>query len=338
MKDQESKIAQPVKKKEKLSPRGRLTGSDGSEYASLLRDMDKDGREFTLKSGKKETFAQRVIFSGDIENKTFVNPDINPRDQSKLTEESLWDILETIGDQQYFPAIGRLVDGKIEILDGSRRRAACIIKRVKFDVLVTDENISLADARALSKAIQTAKEHSIREKGFRYLAMVSTGHSQESISKIENISQASVSRAIQAASVSQGLIDLFPDLNELVYADYKYLLDITEAQSMPQTLQELETQLKSLKNEAEGEYGARLDKDAIIKLIKRHVSEKKEPKKAAPKFEPIVKFKDSKTTAKVRMDKEKRTLSYEFKRLSSETQKRIQDAITEILEAEVGKS
>lgn len=54
-----------------------------------------------------------------------------------LTRESVSDISRTIKLQQFFPAIGREVNGLIEILDGTRRRAACIFNNVKFEILVT---------------------------------------------------------------------------------------------------------------------------------------------------------------------------------------------------------
>lgn len=323
---------QPVKRKEKLTPRGRLTGSENSEFNSILNSTDSERvREFTLQSGKKIRFQKRIIFGGDIETKTFVNPIVNPRVQSLLTPESLWDILQTIGNQQYFPVIGRMVDGRIEVLDGSRRRAACIIKRVKMDMLVTEDEITLAEAQELSRAIQTAKEHSVREKGMRYLAMASSGLSQEAISKIENISQTSVSRAIQAASVADGLIELFPDLNELNHSDYKYLLTISEDQQSPEQLDELTAQLKLQKEDEEATRGVSLEKDEILKLIKKHIALKSKGESRGPTFEPIVKFEDRRVTAKVKLNKEKRTVSYEFKRLPQNIQNRIDSAIQDIL-------
>lgn len=40
-------------------------------------------------------------------------------------------ITRTIKLQQFFPAIGREVDGRIEVLDGTRRRAACIYNKIR---------------------------------------------------------------------------------------------------------------------------------------------------------------------------------------------------------------
>ncbi|MGF1860578.1 ParB/RepB/Spo0J family partition protein [Photobacterium profundum] len=132
---------------------------------------------------------------------TYVELETNGRDQEALTEASLVDITRTIGLQQFFPAIGRRINNKIEIIDGSRRRVAALIKAVGLNVLVTDVSISLADARQLASDIQTAKEHNLREVGLRLLLLRENGMNQKEIAAIEGFSTAKVTRAIQAATV-----------------------------------------------------------------------------------------------------------------------------------------
>lgn len=99
-------------------------------------------KTFTLKSGRRAKFLLTVVLSGEIESRTFVDPAVNGRDQSLLTPESVSDISRTIKLQQFFPAIGRMVGERIEVLDGSRRRAACIFNETKFEILVTKDEIS----------------------------------------------------------------------------------------------------------------------------------------------------------------------------------------------------
>ncbi|KTG78203.1 chromosome partitioning protein ParB, partial [Klebsiella pneumoniae] len=99
----------------------------------------------------------------------------------------------TINLQQFFPAIGRVINGCIEVLDGSRR-AACIFSGAKFEILVTEDEISLEDARQLAKDIQTAREHTLREIGQRYQFMYANGMSKDEIARVEDVSPASVSR------------------------------------------------------------------------------------------------------------------------------------------------
>ncbi|MFZ6043882.1 ParB N-terminal domain-containing protein, partial [Vibrio natriegens] len=102
-----------------------------------------------------------------LKDKTFVELTTNGRDQDALTEASVADITRTLTLQQFFPAIGREVGDKIEILDGSRRRAAALFAGTGLEVLVTKDALSSDDARQLAADIQTAREHNLREVGIR---------------------------------------------------------------------------------------------------------------------------------------------------------------------------
>ena len=126
----------------KVLSRGRVLGNSTSEFARML-ESDGDVKTFTLKSGKQAKFVKTVVLSGEIESKTFVDSSVNGRDQAMLSPESVSDISRTIKLQQFFPAIGREVNGRIEILDGTRRRAACIYNNVKFEILITKDDIEL---------------------------------------------------------------------------------------------------------------------------------------------------------------------------------------------------
>lgn len=88
---------------------------------------------------------------------------------------------EPLSYNNFFPAIGHKINGKIEILDGSRRRAAALLCHVGLSVLVTDSEISNDDARQLALDIQTSKEHNLREVGLRLLKLREKGMSQKEI-------------------------------------------------------------------------------------------------------------------------------------------------------------
>ena len=196
--------------------------------AQLSNDVEKqkDNQRFTLSSGKTAVFSLEHIPADDVAEKTFVQLVVNGRDQSGLTEASLSDITRTIKLQQFFPAIGCRVGGKIEILDGSRRRAAALLCNVGLDILVTHAELSIEDARQLAADIQTTKEHNLREIGLRLLQLRDNGMSQKEIAMIEKLSTAKVTRAIQAASVPNEMVAIFPVQSELTYPDYKFLLDV----------------------------------------------------------------------------------------------------------------
>lgn len=211
----------------KVLARGRVLGNSNSEFARML-ESDGEVKTFTLQSGKQARFVKTVVLSGDIESKTFVDVAVNGRDQTMLSRESVNDISRTIKLQQFFPAIGREVNGRIEILDGTRRRAACLYNNVKFEILVTKDDIELADARQLAKDIQTAREHSLRELGKRLEVTYGSSMTKEEIAQAENLSPAKVTRAFQAAAVPDEMISIFPVINDISLSDYQFLLKLAD--------------------------------------------------------------------------------------------------------------
>ncbi|QLK63827.1 ParB/RepB/Spo0J family partition protein (plasmid) [Enterobacteriaceae bacterium Kacie_13] len=196
---------------------------------SLHKDSTEDEvytQRFTLASGKTASFKLIRVEADNVEVDTFVTLETNGRDQSALTPESLRDITRTLKLQQFFPAIGRRLPQGIEILDGSRRRAGAIIEKVGLNVLVTESDISASDARQLAADLQTAKEHNLREIGLRLQILRENGMTQKEIAQSEMLSEAKVTRAIQAASVPSEMLAPFPVQSELTYPDFKLLLDI----------------------------------------------------------------------------------------------------------------
>lgn len=90
----------------------------------------------------------------------------NAREQSFLNEHALSDVLVTLRERgQQYPAVGRKrEDGKIEVLDGSRRRMSCILAEKEFLVYV-GENISGEHAKFLSDVANAHKPLSLLKKG-----------------------------------------------------------------------------------------------------------------------------------------------------------------------------
>lgn len=294
-----------------------------------------DGREqiFTLKSGRRIKFRLTAVPSNDVGSKTYVRQATNGRDQSALTKESLKDIIKTIKFQQFFPCIGVMDGEQIEILDGSRRRAAAIHVHAPLDVMVTNEHLSSEEARQLAKDIQTAKEHNLREIGIRLQSLKDSGLSQKEIAEIEGLSQAKVTRAMQAASVPQELISLFPIQSELSFSDYKSLLEIDESLQQKeigyQLFQEkMKFQLDDImSNEklAEDE-----QKAAVLKLIsKTTLSLLSSPPKDKAVVTSLWNFEEKDKFARKKV--KGRSFAYEFNRLSKEVQAEIDQAISEVL-------
>lgn len=299
-------------------------------------DAKEDGtateHRFTLASGTTAVFKLEHIAADKVESTTTVNFLVNGRDQSALTRESVSDIIRTIKLQQFFPAIGRRIGDQIDILDGSRRRAAAIFAGTGLDILVTDTDISPEDARKLAADIQTAREHNIREIGLRLIQLRESGMNQKEIAEANSMSQAKVTRAIQCASVPADVVMLFPVVAELSYSDYKTLLDATaEIEKNKLSLSEV---IGCVRDEMDN-----LDKNilaqdelkvSIIRLFKEYSSEKqKTPEKAKQVVTPLCEFKDKDTYARKRV--KDRSISFEFNRVPKEFQEELERLVSTLV-------
>ncbi|MFU2319392.1 ParB family protein [Rahnella sp. PCH160] len=306
---------------------------------TFTQSLHKDNTEvegytqrFTLASGKTASFKLLRVEADNVETGTFVTLETNGRDQSALTPESLRDITRTLKLQQFFPAIGRRLPQGIEILDGSRRRAGAIIEKVGFNVLVTESDISASDARQLAADLQTAKEHNLREIGLRLLILRENGMTQKEIAQSEMLSEAKVTRAIQAASVPPEMLAPFPVQSELAYPDFKLLLDIYQQLMTKQiSVDDVVEKINESKATLSDSLATDEVKSAIIQLFKSVTTmmlENPEKQKIITtslwNFGVKDKFARRKTKG--------RLLSYEFNRLPKEVQDELDLVIQNTIE------
>ncbi|AOE42533.1 chromosome partitioning protein ParB (plasmid) [Pantoea agglomerans] len=318
--------------KKEMVKLGRQLGN--SSFSKMMSESDSE-RVFTLKSGAQARFVLTKFLHDDIEAQTFVDAAVNGRDQAFLTRESVSDISRTIRLQQFFPAIGREVDGRTEILDGSRRRAACLYNGTAFEVLVTRDALSLSDARQLAADIQTAREHTLRELGKRLKLMYPADMNQSDIAAAEGLSAAKVTRAFQAAAVPEEIIAVFPSVSELSISDYQILLEVTErARTRGISTEELTGHVRArIESDAHYDTG---DPTYKAKIISYFRAESAEPKKgsAGKKVvtEKLAEFSDKKQFARKKTDSDKRMVTYEFSRLSAACQAELDAAVRSVIE------
>lgn len=304
----------------------------GTQLSQDVSIKDQNQR-FTLSSGKTAVFQLEVIPAEEVAEKTFVQLLVNGRDQTGLTEASLSDITRTIKLQQFFPAIGRKVGDKIEILDGSRRRAAALLCNVGLNVLVTHAELSIDDARKLAADIQTAKEHNLREIGLRLLQLRESGLSQKEIAESEKLSTAKVTRAIQAASVPPEIIALFPVFSELTYPDYKILLDahsqiIKQGISVGKLIENVNDEKLRIDNF--NDLAADEQKTILIKLFKQVAkSVLSQPTDKKSIINPLWTFDEKDIYARKRI--KDRSFSYEFNRLPKAFQEELDRVIQVVM-------
>ncbi len=142
----------------------------------------------------------------------------NAREQSFLNEYALSDVLASLREHgQQYPAIGRKNDqGKIEVLDGSRRRMACILAEREFMIYVA-EKIETKHAKFMSDVANSHKPLSLYEKGREMQAKLDSGEAedQKSLAKIFQCSEALVSGALKAASLPLELLQAYPNVSDL---------------------------------------------------------------------------------------------------------------------------
>ena len=318
--------------KKEMVKLGRQLGN--SSFSKMMSESDSE-RVFTLKSGAQARFVLTKFLHDDIEAQTFVDAAVNGRDQAFLTRESVSDISRTIRLQQFCPAIGREVDGRTEILDGSRRRAACLYNGTAFEVLVTRDALSISDARQLAADIQTAREHTLRELGKRLKLMYPADMNQSDIAAAEGLSAAKVTRAFQAAAVPEEIIAVFPSVSELSISDYQILLEVTErARTRGISTEELTGHVRA-RIESDAHYD-RGDPTYKAKIISYFRAESAEPKKgsAGKKVvtEKLAEFADKKQFARKKTDSDKRVVTYEFSRLSAACQAELDAAVRSVIE------
>ncbi|CAM2915232.1 ParB/RepB/Spo0J family partition protein [Vibrio rarus] len=173
--------------------------------------------ELSVAGQEMVSFKLERIAAQEIEKKTVVFSD-NSREQSFLNEHALADILVTLKERgQQYPAVGRLnSDGKIEVLDGSRRRKSCILAQKDFLIYVADD-ITGEHAKFLSDVANAHKPLSLYEKGREMQAKLDSGavSDQKGLAGLFQCSEALVSGALKAASLPLPLLQAYPNVTEL---------------------------------------------------------------------------------------------------------------------------
>ena len=173
--------------------------------------------ELAIAGEKLVTFNLVRVPVRDINTKTRVF-DQNAREQSFLNEHALSDILSTLKERgQQYPAVGRFSeDGTIEVLDGSRRRMACILAQQDFLVYVAD-GIDADHAKFLSDVANAHKPLSLYEKGkeMQVKLDMQEAEDQKALAKMFQCSEALVSGALKAADLPLELLQAYPNVVEL---------------------------------------------------------------------------------------------------------------------------
>lgn len=225
-------------------------------------------------AGQALTFYHN-IFSADQLDLLYVVEETNGRNQSLLTEAALKPLTLAIERRgQIYPGVGlKHADGRIEVLDGSRRLKVAKGRKTSFLCLVADvssceDSLSNESKAELRRDLQTAVEPSLYELGLECLHLEKTLGSGKAVAEHLAVSEATVSRAKKAAAIPMELMVLFDDFNQLSHPEYTalwklYVADASETMDFKGLADEVESSLanQDFKDAAD-------QKAAVLKSLK----------------------------------------------------------------------
>lgn len=234
--------------------RNQITGASDSAQAMAQESARETlmGKQNTIElpiGGDDVEFELITVPHGSIRTETVVFKE-NARFQENLNEVSLSDILPTIRSRgQQYPAIGRYMsNGMIEVLDGSRRRIACLLASRDFLIYVTKEEITTTDLAFLSDIANVHKPLSLFELGKKYNSLLKEGTYEfaKDLAKAESVTESSVSAAISTIDMPSNIVELIPSISEIGRPSVNKLKkSITEAKRVGQIMA-LEQFIKTL--------------------------------------------------------------------------------------------
>lgn len=140
----------------------------------------------------------------------------NERDQELLNESSLDDLIPSfLSSGQQNPALGRRVNGMIEVADGSRRRMAAITTGAEYRILIGDLDEEQMDA--LCRLGNDYRPTSAFERGKRYTRLLVEKFSGNvsALADKENLSRISILRCMNTAKLPREVVSLFTHPGEL---------------------------------------------------------------------------------------------------------------------------
>jgi len=201
----------------------RLFGKTNKRRATTPQEAQQAAKEqaqvieLAVAGEEMVAFELMRIEAEQVETDTVVFAE-NAREQSFLNEHALSDVLVTLRERgQQYPAVGRMrEDGKIDVLDGSRRRMSCILAGKPFLIYVA-QNINTEHAKFLSDVANAHKPLSLYEKGKEMQAKLNSGEAedQKALAKMFQCSEALVSGALKAADLPLELLQAYPNVADL---------------------------------------------------------------------------------------------------------------------------
>ncbi|EIY4766850.1 ParB/RepB/Spo0J family partition protein [Vibrio cholerae] len=176
--------------------------------------------DWPLSGGRSCKMVLMRIPANQVEQRTLVWGQ-NERDQVLLTDTALSDLLPSMQGKdgenggQRIPAVGRVVNGLVEVADGSRRRRSVILTNNDFWCWVGD--LSDEDMTDLSEVGNYHKSTSEWERARKIEIRLKTEFegNQSQASQVMGISRRSINRALMIASVPREVVAVFGCPNQM---------------------------------------------------------------------------------------------------------------------------
>ncbi len=192
----------------------------------LKQCLETKQESITLNINNKDVIFDLVLVPSHLITKTTTVISTNQRNQKYLNKFSLNDLLPSINeDGQNTPALAQKITNTvndesieiIEVIDGSRRRAACKLAQKDFYVYVSRSIFDADESEKLTKTANFTKTISFLEKGEKYLDYLNSRKfkSCTEIAENEKVSNAIVSQAVKAAKLPDWILSIFPAPSEL---------------------------------------------------------------------------------------------------------------------------
>ncbi len=236
----DNKPATPVKRRRKagiINASPEFPGISSEDISTASQKSDKllnsgdDSIQLPIANGITAKFVLHTIPWQQIEQQTTVL-EANQRDQELLNETSLSDILPTIKDHgQLTPAIGMKGRGDtIVILEGTRRRASCLLAQKDYMVYVTDAEVTPSQASNISQIGNKHRQLSLYEMGKSFEQMITSNQYAhgKALGESQGVDPSTVSIARKAWSLPRALIKLFPSVNAIGKPTINKLSKITD--------------------------------------------------------------------------------------------------------------
>ncbi|EMD1178586.1 chromosome partitioning protein ParB [Vibrio harveyi] len=300
-----------------LRPQDKRTSFiQGNNLSRKVHSQQK--KTFVLASGRSVFATHIIVKAAELEEKTSIHP-LNPRRQASLTLDSVRDILPSIASEGVHTE-GVAVKNSDDIyllLDSSRRRFCCLQEHKDLPLWVIEEQISAPDLIALIETTQAVKRLSYRELGHDYeqIMLENNFTKLDELASFLNIGRETCRKRYVAASISQEIIDLFPDCEGIPNSFYARLAKVDKLLKA----ENIGTRdvFASLERLSAPEATTVEDKQKQILLDLESMYLKGQPKKLWNTVH-LANYSDKNTYAKVSRSGDKRGLKIELNRLSPE--------------------